>query len=98
MIIVLGHVHFHPSERSAFVFDVRMLARTRSAESGCLLFAAVEDDSPGWVLIVKCWRDEAALAAHVAAADIAAYLETWGGRLRSDLLKYDAADESAVTA
>ena len=77
MLHVLAEIRLRPGARDAFVAEFRRLTPLVLAEDGCLEYAgalevptalaaqaAVRDDV---FTVVEKWRDEAALAAHLAA-------------------------------
>ena len=99
MLIVTGYIHLAPPDVEEFVADMATFARTTRAREGCLFYAVAPDDpGSGRMLVVERWRDQAALDAHLAAGDTAAFVERWQGRMTSDLAKFDAGNERALTA
>lgn len=97
MLIVTGHVHVEPSDMDEFVTDIQALAQSSRRRDGSLLYAvAVDDRSAGRLLVVERWRDQASLTAHLHAPDTLAFVERWQGRMRGDILKYDAANERTL--
>ena len=81
MIHVLAEIALAPGARDAFVAEFRRLTPLVRAEDGCLEYqGALEVDSglpaqapvrPDVFTVVERWRDEAALAAHLAAPHMA---------------------------
>jgi quinol monooxygenase YgiN len=49
-------------------------------------------------LIAERWHDQAALTAHLEAAETAAFIERWQHRMRGDIRKYDASNGRELMA
>ena len=99
MLIVTGYVHLDPSDIDLFAVDIATLVDITRARDGCLFYAvALDDPLAGRMLAVERWRDETALAAHLAAAETLAFLDRWQGRMSGDVLKYDAANERPLVS
>lgn len=93
MLIVTGYVHLDPADVERFATDIEALIDITRARDGCLFYAvALDDPLAGRMLAVERWRDQAALAAHLAAPETIAFIERWQGRMSGDVLKYDAAN------
>ncbi|NDW08012.1 putative quinol monooxygenase [Jiella pacifica] len=94
MLIVIGQIHIVDADVAAFLFEMATFGDAARARDGCLFFAvAPENSSAGRILVVERWRDQAALDAHLAAEDTAAFVARWGSRMESDVAKFDAANE-----
>ena len=89
MLHVLAEIRLRPGSRDAFVAEFRRLTPLVLAEDGCLEYAGalevptalaaqapVRDDV---FTVVEKWRDEAALAAHLAAPHRDAHRAAAGG-------------------
>lgn len=85
MLHVLAEIRLRPGARDAFVEEFRRLTPLVLAEDGCLAYegalevpsgigaqAPVREDV---LTVVERWRDEAALAAHLAAPHMAEHRE-----------------------
>lgn len=97
MLIVIGYVHVPPADAAAFVEDIAAFARVARARDGCLFFALAPDGpQEGRMLVAERWRDQATLDAHLSAEDTAAFRARWQARMRSDVAKFDAANERAL--
>lgn len=94
MIILMGYLHLNPSDVEEFAADVQAVASSTRAEEGCLFYAAtMEKTRPGNMLVVERWQDQEALTAHFGRQETVTFLKKWGGRIKSNILKYDASDE-----
>ncbi|SDA14535.1 putative quinol monooxygenase [Sphingomonas sp. NFR15] len=97
MLIVTGHISVAPSALATFSRDLRALAAAARRRDGNLAYdAAVADPSTGRLLIAERWRDQAALTAHLQAADTARFLHRWRDRISGDIRKYDVTRERAL--
>ena len=94
MIILMGHLHLNPSDVNEFTADVQAIASSTRAEKRCLFYAfALEDARAGRMLIVQRWQDQGSLTAHLERQVTVTFLNKWGDRIKSDILKYDASNE-----
>lgn len=99
MLIVTGYIHLAVHDVGAFVDDMATFAPAACARDGCLFFAvAPEEAATGPMLVAERWRDQAALDAHLAAEDTVAFVSRWGGRMGSDLAKFDASNQQPLLA
>lgn len=97
MIILMGYIHLDPSDVNAFTTDVQAIVSSTRAEIGCLFYAVtLEDARAGRMLIVERWQDQESLTTHLETPKMVAFLKKWGGRLKSDLIKYDASNERSL--
>lgn len=98
MLIVTGHITVKPSDLSQFCMDLETLATaTRQREGNLSYDAAVADASAARLLVAEKWTDQAALSAHLAAADTMNFVRKWQGRMQGDIRKYDASNERSLT-
>jgi quinol monooxygenase YgiN len=94
MIIVLGHVDLDPVDTEEFRRDIAALDPFRRPASGCFFYRVVPDDAAsGRMLIAERWRDQQALTAHLQSQATAEFVQKWSGRMRGEMLKYDAENE-----
>jgi quinol monooxygenase YgiN len=97
MLIVTGHIHVNPADLAQFVADLKLLAVNTRKRSGAIAYdAAVDDPQSGRLLISERWVDEAALSAHLRAADTIAFVSRWNGKTRGEIRKYDASNERDI--
>lgn len=97
MLIVTGHIQLAPSDVASFISDMVAFGDAARARDGCLFFAVAPDNpQTGRILVVERWRDQAALDAHLAADDTAAFVSRWQGCMRNALTKFDASNERAL--
>lgn len=97
MLIVTGYMYVEPSSIAEFVHDFRNLAIAARQRNGNRSYdAAVDDPLAGRLLIAERWRDQAALTAHLHAADTMAFVGRWGDSIRSEILKYDGLRERGL--
>lgn len=97
MIIVLGDVHIDPSDVDAFCRDIEAIDPSRKTASGCISYSvAVADPTIGRMLVAERWQDQQSLTAHIQGQETAAFVRKWSGRMRGNILKYDAANERAL--
>jgi quinol monooxygenase YgiN len=74
MTIVLGEFEFHPDDFEAVKALVAALMMETVKEDGCMKYAfAVDLTRPAALQLSECWRDDAALSAHLLTAHIQAY-------------------------
>lgn len=94
MIIVMGYIYLDPSDVSAFFTDVEAITPGAAAASGCHLYSVtLADAANGRLLVTERWQSQAGLTAHLEKPATLAFLQKWGGKLRSEVLKYDASHE-----
>lgn len=99
MLIVIGHIHIEAADVTAFIAEMARFGEAARARYGCLFFAVgPEDSAAGRILVAERWRDQAALDAHLAAEDTAAFVTRWKSRMESDVSKFDAANERGLMA
>lgn len=99
MLIVTGTLCVAPSDLVGFMSDLEPLARaTRGRDGNMSYHTAVLDAGTGQLLVVERWRDEAALAAHLRAADTNAFVALWQGRMKGSVQMYDASNERPLAA
>lgn len=97
MLIVTGHMHVDPADLAPFTADLKALAAETRKRPGCISYdAAVDDPHAGRLLISERWADQAALSAHLLAADTIAFISRWSGKMRGDIRKYDAFNERDI--
>src|SRR5580698_5506289 len=76
MIIVLGQFEFHPDDFAAVKALAAALMQETVKEDGCIKYAFAADLAhPNRLQLSECWRDDAALAAHLLTPHIHAYRE-----------------------
>jgi len=74
VILVLGRVEFHPDDFEAVKPLAATLMRETAKEDGCIKYSFAEDlVEPNCLQLSECWRDDAALRAHLLSAHIQAY-------------------------
>ncbi|MEX6506444.1 putative quinol monooxygenase [Jiella sp. M17.18] len=99
MLVVIGHIHIEATDVAVFLAEMATFGEAARAHDGCLFFAvAPEDFAAGRMLVAERWRDQAALDNHLAAEDTAAFVARWGSRMKSDVVKFDAANERGLLA
>lgn len=97
MIILTGYVHLKPEDVNEFVEDIRKITASTRAEKGCLFYnIVVEDATAGRIVAIERWQDQASLNEHLGTPRMAAFFEKWMNRLKSDVMKYDAANERSL--
>lgn len=99
MLIVTGHIQLAPPDVASFIGDMAAFSDAARARDGCLFFNVAPDDPrTGRILVVERWRDQAALDAHLAADETAAFVSRWRGRMANALAKFDASNERGLMA
>lgn len=94
MLILVGHIKTSPAQVSALLADLKSLIPATLLEDGCLAYSfALDDAATGAVLVYERWRDEAALAAHLAVPAVGALLGNWGDKVELSVSKFDASNE-----
>lgn len=97
MLIVTGYMHVEPIDVAEFSVDIEALAIIARQRDGNLSYdVAVDDPLTGRMLVAERWRDQAALTAHLHAPDTVAFVGRWQGRMRGNIVKYDAMNERAL--
>ena len=71
-----------------------MAARKRPGNSAYDI--AMEDPQAGLLLISERWTDQAALSAHLDAAETVAFVNRWQVRMQGDVRKFDASNERGL--
>lgn len=95
MIVITGLITTKdPNDAPALLADLRSgIARTRG-EDGCLFYAfGMADEAAGAIIAAERWRDEDALATHLATPEVAALMANWNGKMTLDVVKHDATNE-----
>ena len=99
MLIIVGHIYIEPADVAAFRAEMATFGEAARARYGCQFFAvALSDSAAGRMLVAERWRDQAALDAHLAAEETTAFVARWGSRIKSDVAKFDAANERGLMA
>ena len=95
MTIVLGQFEFHPDDFAAVKILAAALMQETVKEDGCMKYAFAADlTHPNRLQLSECWRDDAALSAHLLTAHIQAYREKLKSiRVVSRVVKRYAAGE-----
>jgi len=97
MLIITGHMHVDPADLAPFIADLQALATETRKRPGCISYAAaVDNPHAARLLISERWADQAALSAHLQAADTIAFIRRWSGKMRGDIRKYDAFNERDI--
>ncbi|MBP2858995.1 antibiotic biosynthesis monooxygenase [Dickeya oryzae] len=97
MLIISGYVVIDPSYLQQFMADIKLLAQTVRKREGNLAYdVAVEDPLMARVLVSERWQNQDALTAHLAATNTQAFITQWQGRIKGDVLKYDAFNERGL--
>ena len=97
MLIVTGYIYVDPLSVAEFVQDLQNLAiATRQRDGNFSYDAAVADPLAGRLLVTERWIDQAALTAHLHAADTMAFVDRWGDTIRGEVLKYDVLRERGL--
>jgi quinol monooxygenase YgiN len=98
MIIIAGHIKTAPALVDELAAVLRSLIPATLKEDGCLSYAfALDDAAAGTVLVYERWRDEAALAAHLALPSIGALLGGWADKIELHVKKFDASNERSMS-
>jgi quinol monooxygenase YgiN len=80
VIIIAGTVDVDPARREAALDAGRPHIEGARAQPGCLAYAWAPDPTvPGRIVVLECWEDEAALAAHFSGAHYLRMRETIAG-------------------
>lgn len=97
MLIITGYMHVDPADLAQFMTELNALASTTRKRTGSITYdAAVDDPQTGRLLISERWVGQAALSAHLQAADTIAFVSRWSGKMRGELRKYDALNERDI--
>lgn len=95
MLVLAGHLRTTPALVDELAAALRSLVARTLQEDGCHNYHfAVDDREAGTVLVFERWRDDAALAAHLAQPAVQDLLGSWAERIDvSGVRKFDAANE-----
>ena len=97
MLIIAGHIHVDPADGAQFLADLKELAMAARKRPGNSAYdAAMEDPQAGRLLISERWTDQAALSAHLDAAETVAFVNRWQVRMQGDVRKFDASNERGL--
>ncbi|MGE0667134.1 MAG: antibiotic biosynthesis monooxygenase [Sphingomonadales bacterium] len=97
MLIATGRLETDPSLVHELLADLRAGIERSLAEDGCIFYSfALEDAAAGWLITLQIWRDEEALAAHLAAPELNGLIDRWTGRYTVHTRIYDAENERPV--
>ena len=99
MILVpfISQIATDPSLAAELLADLRAGIDRSLQEDGCQFYSfGLEDAAAGTLLTLQIWRDEAALAAHLATPDIGALVGKWATRFNVQTRLYDATNERPV--
>ena len=97
MIIVTGRISVDHASVDELLDDLRAGINRSLAETGCQFYSfAMEDPAAGHILTLQIWRDEAALANHLAAPAIGELVDKWDGHYTVGTKFYDVTNERAV--
>ena len=93
-LIVAGSVRVPPENIATFRPHMEAMLAASRIEDGCLDYSyAVDVADPGLVRVFEVWRDRAALEAHFATTQMAAWPSVWPQFEVSDrrLMTYEVA-------
>lgn len=94
MLIIAGHVFVAPVDVDEFISDARAtLPLGRSAEGNLFFSFTLDDAAKGSIVVLERWRDRSCLDAYLARPEVIAIFEKWGGRMRNEVMLYDADNE-----
>jgi quinol monooxygenase YgiN len=95
MIVLAGHLKTAPELVEDLASTLRTLVEPTLKEDGCLNYHfSVDSLQDGTVLVYERWRDEQALATHLAQASVQNVLGSWVDRIDiSGVRKFDATNE-----
>jgi quinol monooxygenase YgiN len=97
MLMIAGHIHVDPADVVQFLSDLNGLAIAARKRPGNSAYdAAMEDPQAGRLLISERWTDQAALSAHLDAAETVAFVNRWQVRMQGDVRKFDASNERGL--
>ncbi|MET0546265.1 MAG: antibiotic biosynthesis monooxygenase [Caulobacterales bacterium] len=94
MIVIAGHLRIAPEFVEDLAAALRSLAPATLKEDGCYNYHfALDDPAAGTILVYERWRDQAALAAHLALPSVGAVLGGFGDKISIEVRKFDALNE-----
>jgi quinol monooxygenase YgiN len=99
MIVVQGWVSVHEADGDKLRAAARELVAETRKERGNLAYAFAEDvNDPGLFHIIERWADEEAVAAHMLASALAAFLPKLSALrdVRFRIARYDAPQERVL--
>ncbi|MBI4922963.1 MAG: antibiotic biosynthesis monooxygenase [Devosia nanyangense] len=77
MRYVIGHFSVQPGTRDEFMAKTKDYIDASRADDGCVYFdIALMTDNPDGLVMVECWRDQAAHKAHQASTYASAFQPT----------------------
>ncbi|RVQ65160.1 antibiotic biosynthesis monooxygenase [Croceicoccus ponticola] len=97
MLIVAGRIETARELVDELFTELRAGIEDSLREDGCRFYSfGMEDRDLGHILTLQIWRDEAALAAHLARPELGAIVGKWQDRFVVHTRLYDAANERMV--
>lgn len=91
MIIVMGYIHLNPSDVDEFLADIKDMTSSTKVVKGCILYSVTVDDAEaGRMLVAEQWTNQESLMKHFERQEVVLFVNKWGARIKSDILKYDA--------
>jgi quinol monooxygenase YgiN len=92
MILITGRVRVHPDQRDAALAAAAEMSAASTAEPGCAEYSFwVSADDPNEMLLIERWESDAALAEHMQAPHLAAFIAAIGPTVDGgmDVLRHD---------
>jgi quinol monooxygenase YgiN len=97
MLMVTGRICTAPRLAAELLNDLQQGVERSRGEDGCFFYSfAMEDGRAGHLLTIQIWRDEAALAGHLATPEIGTFIAKWTGRYDVQTKLYDVDNERPV--
>lgn len=97
MLMVTGRICTAPRLVLELLDDLQQGVERSRGEDGCFFYSfALEDRREGHLLTIQIWRDEAALAGHLATPGIGDFIAKWSGRYDVQTKLYDVGNERPV--
>lgn len=97
MLMVTGRILTAPRLVVELLDDLQQGVERSRLEDGCFFYSfAMEDRRAGHLLTIQIWRDEAALAHHLATPEIGTFIAKWSGRYTVRTKLYDVDNERPV--
>ena len=98
-VVIAGTFRVPAAQLAPFRPHMLSMLTASRAEDGCLAYSYAEDVvEPGLIRVFEAWRDQAAIAAHMAAPHMATWRAAWPefGVGERKLFAYEVASERQI--
>lgn len=98
MIVITGQIRTDQSTLPLLYARLKALCEPSRAEDGCLFYhMGMEDQERGILMAMEGWRDEAALAVHLALPAITQLLADFEGKYTNEIQIHRVSESQRLT-